>query len=319
MANILDKIERANSIAIAGHVRPDGDCIGSCLGLYNYVKNIFPEKEIDVYLEVAPERFHYIKNIDKVNTSFEKNMVYDLFVSLDCGDLERLGEARKYFEQAKETINIDHHISNTNFADTNIVKVNASSTCETLYDLLEETNIDEAVAECLYTGLVHDTGVFKHSNTSKHTMEIAGNLIGKGIAFSRIIEESFYQKTFMQNQLLGRCLTESKLLLDGKIIVCAMTSDIMNLFGASAKDIDGVIDQLRVTKGVEVAILIHETMPQTYKVSMRANNKVDVSKIAVIYGGGGHIKAAGCTMTGTVQEVIDQLTKLIEEQLRELA
>lgn len=315
MANIFEKISNANSIGITGHVRPDGDCIGSCMSLYNYLCGIYKDKQIDVFLEFVPEVYQFIHNVDRVNTTYETDTVYDVFISLDCGDVLRLGAAKELFEAATYTINIDHHISNTKFADFNHVKADASSTCETLYPLLEKEHITSEIATSLYTGIIHDTGVFKHSNTSKQTLEIAGELIAYGIPFSKIIDESFYQKTYMQNQLLGRCLTESILLLDGKCIVSTITKKILDFYGASAKDIDGIIDQLRITKGVEVAILIHETNPLEYKVSMRANGDVNVSEIAVLYGGGGHVKAAGCTMTGTEYDVINNLVREIDARL----
>lgn len=319
MANILDKISSAVSIGIAGHVRPDGDCVGSCMAMFLYLSKRYPEKKIDVYLEMVPEVFHYIKDVDKVHTTYEEICEYDVFISLDCGDKERLGPAISYFESAAHTINIDHHISNTKFAEDNFVLPDASSTCETMYSLLDKEYMDKEIATALYTGIIHDTGVFKHSNTSKNTMAVAGELMAFDIEFSRIIDESFYQKTYMQNQLLGRCLTESIMVLDGKCIITTLSKKIMDFYGAKPKDIDGIIDQLRVTKGVEVAMLLHELGNQQYKVSMRSNNKVDVSKIAVYFGGGGHVKAAGCTMTGTAYDVINNITRLIYQQLQELS
>lgn len=319
MANILDKISSAISIGIAGHVRPDGDCVGSCMAMFLYLSKCYPEKKIDVYLEMVPEVFHYIKGIDKVHTTYETPCQYDVFISLDCGDEERLGPARSYFRNASHTINIDHHISNTKFADDNYVVADASSTCETMYPLLEKEYMDKEIATALYTGIIHDTGVFKHSNTSKNTMVIAGELLSYDIEFSKIIDESFYQKTYMQNQLLGRCLTESIIALDGKCIISTISQKIMDFYGANPKDIDGIIDQLRVTKGVEVAMLLHEIGSQQYKVSLRSNEAVDVSKIAVYFGGGGHVKAAGCTMAGNAYDVINNITKLIYQQLQELS
>ncbi|MDO5522192.1 MAG: bifunctional oligoribonuclease/PAP phosphatase NrnA [bacterium] len=319
MANILDKISSAISIGIAGHVRPDGDCVGSCMAMFLYLSKRWPEKKVDVYLEMVPEVFHYMKGIHNVHTDYNAPCEYDVFISLDCGDEERLGAALPLYQAAKHTINIDHHISNTNYGDENYVLPDASSTCETMYSLLDKEYIDKDIATALYTGIVHDTGVFKHSNTSKNTMVVAGELLAYDIEFSKIIDESFYQKTYMQNQLLGRCLTESILVLDGKCIISTISKEIMDFYGARPKDIDGIIDQLRVTKGVEVALLLHETGNQQYKVSMRANGDVDVSKIAVYFGGGGHVKAAGCTMTGTSHDVINNITRLIYQQLQELS
>ena len=133
--------------------------------------------------------------------------------------------------------------------------------------------------------------------------------------FQQIIDETFYQKTYMQNQILGRCLLECIMVLDGRCIVSAVSQKTLEFYGASSKDLDGVIEQLRITKGVEVAILLYEIATQEYKVSMRANGDVDVSKIAIYFGGGGHKKAAGCTLNGSYYDVINNLTKLIEEQL----
>lgn len=149
-------------------------------------------------------------------------------------------------------------------------------------------------------------------------MIVAGRLLSKGIDFSTLIDESFYAKTYLQNQVLGRCLMESILVLDGKVVFSAIGHKMLDFYGAASPDLDGIIDQLRVTKGTEVAIFIYETKPQEFKVSMRSNGEVNVSKIAVYFGGGGHIKAAGCTMHGSVHDVINNLTPHIEAQLKEL-
>lgn len=317
MNKIFDVISKVNKIAIAGHVRPDGDCVGSCTAMCHYINEVYPEITVDVFLESVPEAYAFMTEGLVIHTTYEKNADYDVFISLDCGDVERLGQAVKYYKQAKTRINIDHHISNTNFGTMNIVRPEASSTCETLYSLLDESKLTKKIATSLYTGIIHDTGVFKHSNTSKDTMMIAGKLMALGVPYSKIIDESFYQKTYVQNQLLGRCLLESILILDGKCIVASISKEVLAFYGAVPKDIDGVIDQMRVTKGVEVAVLLYETDLLEYKVSMRSNEYVDVSKIAVYFGGGGHVRAAGCTMQGRSHDVINNLTKHIENQLQE--
>ena len=305
-------------IAIAGHIRPDGDCIGSCTALYHYLLQLKEEygfEQIDVYLERFGNEFLILNKTDEILHDYDKDDIYDVFISLDCGSVDRLGQALKYYHTAKKTINIDHHISNQAFARINHVKADASSTCEVLFGLMEEDRITKEIAECLYVGIIHDTGVFKHSNTSEKTMNIAGKLMSKGISFSKLIDESFYQKTYMQNQILGRCLLESILLLDGKVIVSTLHQEVMKFYGASTSDLDGIIDQLRVTKGVEVAIFIYETGVHEFKVSMRSNGEVNVSKVAVYFGGGGHIKAAGCSLHGNVYDVINNIIPHIEAQL----
>jgi len=321
MLKINDELIGSKSVAIAGHIRPDGDCIGSCTALYLYLVECKKElglEKIDVFLEPFGNSFDMLAGTDKIRHDADAAGSYDVFISLDCGSLDRLGDAQKIFDGAKKTINIDHHISNTGFAMVNHVVADASSTCEVLYTLFDEEKITKEIAEALYTGIVHDTGVFKYSNTSGKTMTIAGKLIDKGINFSAIIDESFYAKTYLQNQILGRCLMESILVLDGKVVFAALTRKILDFYGAVPSDLDGIIDQLRVTKDTEVAIFIYEIKTHEFKVSMRSNGDVDVSRIAVYFGGGGHIKAAGCTMLGTVHDVINNLTPHIERQLKEL-
>ena len=321
MEKINAELIGAKKIVIAGHIRPDGDCVGSCTALYLYLKQNMQRlglEQVDVYLENFGVEFNILTGSDEIKHSYETDESYDLFISLDCGSIDRLGNAIKYFDTAKKTINIDHHISNNNFADVNHVVVDASSTCEVIFTLLEEELITKEIAEALYVGIVHDTGVFKHNNTKEKTMIIAGKLISKGIDFSSLIDESFYAKTYLQNQVLGRCLMESILVLEGKVVFAAISRRMLDFYSAAFSDLDGIIDQLRVTKGTEVAIFLYETDFQEYKVSMRANGDVNVSKIACYFGGGGHIRAAGCTMKGSVHDVINNLTLHIEAQLREL-
>jgi phosphoesterase RecJ-like protein len=320
MNKINEELVGAKKIAIAGHVRPDGDCIGSCTALYLYLyrnKDEFKIDQVDVYLEHFGNEFDMLSGIDQIKHSYESDEVYDVFISLDCGSLDRLGNAVKYFNSAKKTINIDHHISNRTFAMVNHVVADASSTSEVLFDLMEENLIDKEIAEALYVGIIHDTGVFKHSNTSENTMRTAGRLISKGISFSNLIDESFYSKTYMQNQILGRCLMESILVMNGKVVFAALNRRMIDFYGAKPSDLDGIIDQLRVTKGTEVAVFVYETDFNEFKVSLRSNGMVNVNTIAVFFGGGGHIKAAGCTMNGSVYDVINNLTPHIEAQLKE--
>lgn len=314
MSSILvSEIEKADVIAIGGHVRPDGDCVGSCMGLYTYIADNYKEKQVTVYLEEIPAAFEYL-NCEEARIPKEN---YDLFISLDCGSKDRLGDAEPVFDKTVRTLNIDHHISNTNFANENHIEAKASSTCEVLCGLLDMEKIGKEAAQAFYTGIIHDTGVFKHSNTGLRTMETAGKLMEKGIAFGTIIDESFYMKTYRQLQIMGRCLLESVRVMDGKCIFSIVSRRVMEFYEAKPSDLDGVIDEMRTTEGVEVAILLTEKDTVEYKVSMRSNQIVDVSKIASFFGGGGHIRAAGCTIKGSAYDVINNITEHIEKQLNE--
>lgn len=312
---IKDYLAGVRTVGMAGHLRPDGDCVGSCLGLYTYIKHNYSDIDIDLYLEPIADKFMFLKYADEIKHEYVEGKEYDLFISLDSSSLDRLGEFVPYFENAKNTLCIDHHVSNTSFAAHNIVFPKASSASEVVYTLLEEEKVDYDTACALYLGIVHDSGAFKYSNTSAKTMNIAGKLMEKGIPFTNIIDNTFYTKTYVQNQILGRALLESVLFYDGKCIFSVVKKNEFDFYNITSKDLDGIVEQLRVTKGVECAIFLYEVGELEYKVSLRSNEIVDVSAIATYFGGGGHIRAAGFNMKGNVYDVINNISEQIELQL----
>lgn len=314
MKKIDEILNGVSCMAIAGHVRPDGDCIGSCLGLYQYLRDNRPEIQADVYLEDPRPEFSYLPGFSEVKTSCEEK-AYDLVVLLDVSSEERIGVAAPLLAKAGKTICIDHHVTNTEYCEINHVEPDASSACEVLFGLLEEEKISEPCAEALYTGIVTDSGVFQYSSTSPHTMRVAAALMEKGVPFTRIIEDAFFKKTYVQNQIMGRTLTESIMLLDKQCIVGIVRKKVMDFYGLTPGDMDGIVSQLKNTEGVHVAIFLYELEPQVFKVSLRSDELVDVSKIAAVFGGGGHARAAGCTMSGSPYDVINNLTLYIEKQL----
>ncbi len=317
MEKIANELKGINTVAIAGHVRPDGDCVGSCMGLYLYLKENYPDIAADVYLEQPGAQFSFLSCFEEIKTVYQTGKVYDLLITLDVSDKNRIGVAEEAYETAKKRVCIDHHISNRGLGDVNEIRPDASSTCEVLYTLLEEEKVSKAVAEAIYTGMVHDTGVFQYSCTSPETMRIAAKLMEKGIPFTKIVEESFYEKTYVQNQILGRCLMESILLMDGKCVIGVVKKKMMDFYHVDPKDLDGIVQQLRIIKGVEVAIFIYEVKPQEFKVSLRSKGKVNVNEVASYFGGGGHVLAAGCTFHGSVYDVMNNLLEIIEKQLVE--
>lgn len=314
MSKLSALLQDAATVAIAGHVRPDGDCVGSCIGLYLYIRKEFPDIRVDVYLEEFSEAFYILSGTRQVRHTCGEAQEYDLFLALDCGDLGRLGEAVRYFHAAKRTACIDHHISNTGYADWNYIVPDASSTSELVYGFLEEDKITKEIAEALYMGIAHDTGVFQYSNTSSETMRIAGRLMDKGIAFSEILDKTYYEKTYLQHQIFGRALLESIRVMDGACIISGLRQKEIKFYGVTPKDLDGISAELRNTVGVEVAIFLYESDLQEFKVSMRSKKMVDVQKVAKFFGGGGHVRAAGCTMQGSMHDVINNLTREIAKQ-----
>lgn len=317
MNRLIELVQQAETIAVLGHIRPDGDCVGSCLAVWNYLREQYPEKTTQVYLEKPPVKFDYLNYFDEISQNTDSGISYDLCICLDSGDKERLGEFAIYLDTAKTSICLDHHITNRGYAQENYVEAEASSTSELLCRFLDEDKISLKTAECIYTGILHDTNVFKNSNTTRRTMEVTGMVISRGINFSKIIDESFYRKTYVQNQIMGRAVMESVVFLHGKCIFSVVRRKDMDFYGVEASDLDGIVDQLRVTEGIEVAVFLHETENHVYKVSMRSNNYVDVSKVASFFGGGGHIRAAGCTLSGSVHDVLNNLSEHIEKQIKE--
>ena len=312
MNNLDSQLEGVTTVAIAGHVRPDGDCVGSCLATYNYIRTQFPQIQAVVYLEPIPNLFKFMAGADEIRNDCSEDVSYDLFIAQDCGDLGRLGAAAKYFESAKKTVCIDHHVSNQNFADENYIFPDASSTSELIFDLIDTDKITKEIAECIYTGIVHDTGVFQYSCTSAHTMEIAGILMEKGIDFPKIVDKTFFEKTYEQNRILGCALLKSQLHLGGTCISTVITRKEMEEYGVLPKHLEGIVSQLRSTKGVETAIFLYENEDGAYKVSMRSASVVDVAEIAVKFGGGGHARAAGITMSGEPEEIMAKLLAEVE-------
>lgn len=310
---LSDILKDVKSVGITGHIRPDGDCTGSVLALYNYILENMPEIDVDLYLEQPGSEFYYLKNIDKIK-NIPEDKKYDVFFVLDCSSLDRIEPFISCFNNASKTVCIDHHVSNTGFTDLSKIEPQASSACEVLYGTMDADKISRNVAECIYTGIIHDTGVFKYSCTSKKTMEIAGEMMEKGIDYSDIIDNTFYKKTYVQNQILGRALLESVLFYDGKCIFTTVTMDEMEFYGVTGRELGGIVEQLRLTDGVEVAIFLYQTGEEEYKVSLRSKKKIDVAAIATQFGGGGHVRAAGYTAKGSVYQIINSIGELIEKQ-----
>lgn len=318
MINLAQELEGVCSVAIAGHIRPDGDAVGSCLGLYLYLKENFPDKKAVVYLEKLPAAYEVMNGTEEICHDFEHaDEPVDLFFSLDCADTDRLGNAQKILKNAKRTICIDHHISNVGFADVNYIVPDASSTSELVCNILEDARLPQDAAAALYMGIAHDTGVFRHSCTSPETMETAARLMRHGIDCSKIISRTYYDKTYHQNQILGKALQESMLLLDGRVIFSVVRLKDMEFYGVTSSDLDGIVQQLMGTIGAEAAIFLYETSPNEYKVSMRSKEIINVSEIAGYFGGGGHVRAAGCNMQGSVQDVVNNITLHMEKQLKQ--
>lgn len=313
--NILQECQGASRIAITGHVRPDGDCVGSCLALFQYLQKRMPQARVQVYLERPADIFSGIRGYDRIDSVCEDADPYDVFFVLDSVPERMMEPAKKIYDKALKTINIDHHISNEGAGDLSWVVPEASSTAELIYELIDKSAMDADMAMAIYIGIIHDTGVFQYSNTSPRTMEIGAKLIGYGFDFPRLILETFYQRTYVQSQVLGRVLLESIRFMDGSCIVSCLDRKTMDFYDVGSKDLDGIVNHLRNIKGIHCAIFMYQTDVLEYKVSLRSDEQVDVSKVAAFFGGGGHKRAAGCTMQGTFHDCVNNLSLRIKEEM----
>lgn len=308
-------LEKASTVAIFGHVRPDGDCIGSTVGLYNYIKDNYPQIQATVFVEGFPESYNLLNGTDKTLPEYDGREI-DLAFLMDTPSFERCGaKGAECLAKAKFTCNIDHHISNPlNLCNVNIVEPEASSASEVLYYQLNRDKVSKNAANCMYLGVVHDTGAFKFSCTSKRTMNAVGDFIDKGCDFAKIVNETYYTRSYKQTLITGFALEKSRLDLNGKVVYSYVTQEDMDRYGVKPFEMGTVVDTLREVSGTEVTIFLYPVNGK-YKISMRSNYVVDVNKVVSVFGGGGHTRAAGGDTDLAPEVAIEKIVELIKEQL----
>lgn len=297
---ILSSIQKSVKIAILSHVMPDGDSIGSSLALLSTLKQMGKESKF-ILDDPVPPIYQFLKGADAVESS-QSLEDFDLVIALDCGDIERLGTCRDDIS-GKTIINIDHHPSNTLFGTYNWIDKDAAATAELIYELLQalETPIDEAIAECLYVGLSTDTGHFQYSNTVPKTFTIAGELLTYGVKASEVYEKLYKNTTKEKIQLIRKALENLEFYCGDRIASIYLTQEQMQEIGVKEGDSDGLINFPRDIDTVEAAVLFKETEKGIIKVGFRSKRVLDVCQIAQHFGGGGHVKASGCTMKGDME------------------
>ena len=315
---ILEEVRGCRSIGISGHENPDGDCAGACMGMALYLRKAMPEARVDVFLEsLHDELVRNIPGADTIKTDFTTDLDrYDAFIVLDSAK-DRISGAEAFFDGAGKTINIDHHVSNSGCAMVNYVDGAASSACELVYEVLDHSLIDQEVAQALYVGRVTDTGCFRFPSTSRRTMEIAGDLITYGFDFSTIVREVYFEKTWVQQKMLGKALVKSKSMLGGMCIMSRLSQESIMSLGGRGQDVDGIVSAMVSTTGADCAIFAHEKASGDWKVSLRSNKVVNVSAIAEAFGGGGHFHASGCTISRdrSIEIVLLKMVEMVRDQL----
>lgn len=305
-------INNYNNFAIVSHTSPDGDSMGSMLALYNMLKQ--NNKCTDMLIDdLIPERYTFLPSSEKIKP-FSEGKHYECLFALDCGDPERLGKCKNLLGKTDIVINIDHHISNYNYGKLNLIETNASSCGEILFDIFKTNNyiINKDIAMCLYTSILTDTGGFKYSNTTPKTLNITGELIGTGIDFSKIYSTIYDRKSIEQIRLMSKVVSTLELALDNRIAFLTLFQDMLKESDAKEEDASEFINISRDIEGVEVAVFIKEKTKCSFRVSLRSKSYVDVRLIAEKFGGGGHVRAAGCTIEGDYESVKSILTAEIK-------
>lgn len=317
MINIYDEVKNADSIGISGHIKPDGDCIGSCLGMFHYLRKSFPDKKVIVYLEEPSWTFKDIPGFTSIRQSFKNGESFDVFISIDTVP-ERMGAATEKYNEASKKINIDHHITNAEGkGDVNYTIPGASSASELVYNLIPEDSFDEKIAECLYMGIAHDTGVFRHSNVQPSTHRAAAKLLEYNFDCSKMLDATFFEKTIDQNRAQGLIVLNARLYNGKRLIVGSADEQFMEENHVKKADFEGVVNQLLLTKGVGVAAFMYVKGPGVIKVSLRSKtDRFNVAEVSALFGGGGHVRAAGFDYEGSIeqaeQEIVEAVIKIMK-------
>ena len=314
-------ILESNKIGLTFHTSPDGDAIGSTLGLLNGLREIGK----DVYVisrEVIPNNLSFLPLGDEIDGEITKPInETDLVIVLDCGNEDRICADLEEYEGV--ILNIDHHVSNDNYGKYNYVDSKASATAEIVYLLLKELNfafnssenIYKTIGTCLYTSLVTDTGSFRHSNVRKRTHDIAGALIECGVNNSYVYNELFGNKPYDKVKFTGAALNNLQLYINNKVSFIEVPLKMLESFGMESVDTSDIINMILSIAGVEVAVIIKE-VEDGVKGSLRSKNDIDVSKIAGVFGGGGHVKASGLKiMNVSLEEAKNKILKEIEKEI----
>jgi len=316
MEKIQEKIKLSSSIAIFSHVAPDGDSIGSSIALYLCLKNM-GKKVYNIVDDKIPNIYRFLEGSNQIMLpSSLSNEKPDCYIFLDCADEYRAGEsAYEILQKADVTINIDHHISNTHFATLNLVHPEAAATGEIIYNLILELqeNISPEIASALYTAISTDTGSFRYDNTKSSTMKIASQLLDYGVDLTKVRINVWESKSFASIQCLNKILPTLKISSTGKVAWIIAYREVIDSMGVDTSELDGMINYPKSISGVEIAIFFKELDTGEIKVGFRSKEFVDVSKLAAFFDGGGHAKAAGCTLKGSIDDVVKKVVAKAEE------
>lgn len=311
-------IKNSKNILLVSHINPDGDTLGSMCGLYSLIKDNYKKKCDMLVVSDVPVTYKFLPYSDEIKfiDEYDFSREYDVVVNLDVAALDRCADAKILFNKAKNTVNIDHHETNPNYAGINIVKPEASATAEVLVELAISTGwkISTETAICLYTGIMTDTGCFRFSNTTQKTMEFAGKLISYGVNPSEI-----YQKCYESNSkdlvlFQSYCVNKAEFLNDDKIAYTIVYKKDLEKFHNNGEDFtDGLTEKLRAIKTTEIAFVVKELNSTTSKISVRSKTK-DIAQVCSAFGGGGHKLAAGAVIKAAPVKAVNLVLEEIKNK-----
>ncbi len=322
MEKIIAQIKKSSHLLITSHAEPDGDAVGSlialglAIGKLNVKTTLYNESPIPAVYRFLPSVERIVRHIKKANT-------YDTAIVLDCGDVDRIGDVSSVVTQIPIIINIDHHVSNTGFGDIQLIDEDACSTAEIVYRLIKALpmSMDKAIATCLYTGILTDTGSFRFSNTNQAAFAISKEMAELGMEPYDVAQHVFGTYSLERIKLLNLALNSIEISENGKLSMMTVTRRMLTDTGTQTEDVDGLINYARRIKDVKVAALIHELpngsngrlKKSRYHVSLRSDGTVDVADIAGSFGGGGHISAAGFQIESTLSSLKTEIITLSEK------
>jgi len=311
--NILEEIKKAKTIVILTHENPDGDAIGSSLAIYMALKQM--GKQPDLIIPELPRAYSFMPNVEEIKKEGHAEP-YDLAIAVDSATIKMLNGWSTYFETAKVKVVIDHHSSNTMYGDLNYVNPDAPACAQILINIIEYFGIEinKEIGTCILTGIITDTGGFQYQSTTPETFEFAAELLKRGVNVSDIYKKVMNTKSRANFELRKRAIDRMEFLEDGKIAYTYITKQDEEEVNAENGDYEGIVEEGRAIEGVEVSIFIKETS-KGFRASLRSNRYVNVSDVCMMFGGGGHMHAAGCTISQSLEQVKEKIVNQVKMYL----
>lgn len=300
LSEACEFIRNCNDAVILTHQSPDGDCIGSGLALQDILKSLGKRSRV-ICCDEFPKRYDFMTKCADNDTNFTPQNI----IAVDIADAQLMGSLKEIYAD-KVQLCIDHHISNVNYAQKTLLNPQASATCEVIYEIAAAlgVTITDFCAMCIYTGMATDTGCFKYENTSARCHEITAELMkNHKLKYALINRNMFDVKSIGRIRMEKAVMEIMEYYLDNRLTIICITSDILKSMNVDGNDLEGCASLPLQVEGVEVGVTIKEKSAGVYKISMRSANEVNVSDICKLLGGGGHIKAAGCLIEGSLEFV----------------